>query len=173
MAIKKGDVIMVHYVGTFDDGSVFDSSEMLGQPFKFEVGAGHIIKGFDDSVLGKEVGDEYSIKLQPSEAYGDYEEKLLGKIPMTKFPKDAELEPGMMLQIVDQDGNGHFARITDVSESEVSYDMNHPMAGKILNFKISIVETGCEPDNFCGCGCEEEGSFGCGDGCTDNCGHDH
>ncbi|MFX1398500.1 MAG: peptidylprolyl isomerase [Promethearchaeota archaeon] len=78
MAIKKGDIIKVHYVGTFDDGTVFDSSEDLGQPFKYEVGAGHIIKGFDESVVGKEVGDEYTVKLQPSEAYGEYEKNLLG-----------------------------------------------------------------------------------------------
>ncbi|MBN1801930.1 MAG: peptidylprolyl isomerase [Candidatus Lokiarchaeota archaeon] len=174
MAIKKGDIIMVHYVGTFDDGSVFDSSETLGRPFKFEVGAGHIIKGFDDSVLGKEVGDEYSIRLKPSEAYGEYQKDLLGKVPISKFPKDAELEPGMMLQIIDQHGNGHFATITEVTELDVSYDMNHPMAGKTLNFQINILETGCEPDFFSsGFENESHDHSDCGDGCCDDCGHNH
>ncbi|MFX1398501.1 MAG: hypothetical protein ACFFAS_15845 [Promethearchaeota archaeon] len=80
----------------------------------------------------------------------------------------------MMLQIVDNHGNGRFATITEVTDSDVKFDMNHPLAGKVLNFKITVLETGCEPDpHHCGCGCESEAPSDRGDGCTDDCGHFH
>ena len=155
MAIKKGDIIKVHYTGTFNDGTVFDSSESHGHPLKFEVGAQQLIKGFDDSVIGKEVGDEYSIKLEPHEAYGEYNEAFTQQVPKSQFPTDPEPQPGMMLQLMGPDGNATIASIKNVSEDFVTIDLNHPMAGKTLNFKIKIVETGCEPDppSACECGC--------------------
>ena len=174
MTIQKGEVIKVNYVGTFEDGTVFDSSDSHGHPLLFQVGAGNIIKGFEDSVLGREVGEEYSIKLQPRDAYGEYDQSLLGQISITKFPENTELEAGMMFQIIGNDGNRMIAVITDINDSTVSYDMNHPMAGKVLNFKITILETGCEDElQHCGCGCESDHNSGCGDGCMDDCGHMH
>jgi len=155
MGIKKGDIIKVQYTGTFDDGTVFDSSETHGKPMKFQVGSGQLIKGFDSSVLGKDVGDEFSIKLQPAEAYGEYQEGMSQKVPRDQFPKGTEPEIGMMLQVMSPDGQAAIATITEVSEEDITLDLNHPMAGKVLNFKIKIIETGCEPDapSECGCGC--------------------
>ena len=154
MGIKKGDIIKVQYTGTFDDGAVFDSSETHGKPMKFQVGSGQLIMGFDNSVMGKDVGDEFSIKLQPAEAYGEYQEGMSQKIPRDQFPKDAEPELGMMLQVMSPDGHAAIATITEVSEDDITLNLNHPMAGKVLNFKIKIIETGCEPDapSECGCG---------------------
>ncbi|MFX1317333.1 MAG: peptidylprolyl isomerase [Promethearchaeota archaeon] len=154
MSIKKGEWIKVDYVGTFDDGTIFDSTDKSGSnPLKFQVGMGQLIKGFDDSVIGKTLGEEYSIKLEPAEAYGEYKEGLTQKVPKDQFPKDREPQPGMMLVVMGPQGQ-MLASIKKVEEDNVIIDLNHPMAGKVLNFKIKIVETNCEPDppNVCGCG---------------------
>jgi FKBP-type peptidyl-prolyl cis-trans isomerase 2 len=156
MAIKKGDIIKVEYEGSLEDGSIFDSTEKNGgNPLKFEVGGGQIIKGFDEAVLGKEVGDEFSIKLQPSEAYGDYKNELIRKMPKSLFPKEQDPKPGMIIQVMDETGHVMLASIKEVQEENVIVDMNHPLAGKALNFKIKVTEIGCEPDppHSCGCGC--------------------
>ena len=156
MAIKKGDIIKVEYTGTFDDGEVFDSTEMHeDKPIKFQVGKGQLIPGFDNSVIGKEVGEEYEIRLEPSEAYGDYKDGLIRSIPRDQFPPDQEPKKGMMLALMGPNNQPIPATIKEVKEDTVDVDLNHPMAGKTLNFKIKIVETGCEPDppSACGCGC--------------------
>ncbi|MFX1411353.1 MAG: peptidylprolyl isomerase [Promethearchaeota archaeon] len=154
MSIKKGEWIKVDYVGTFDDGTIFDSTEKSGgNPLKFQVGMGQLIKGFDDSVIGKNIGEEYTIKLKPAEAYGEYKEGLTQKVPKDQFPKDQEPQPGMMLVVMGPQGQ-MLASIKKIEEDDVIIDLNHPMAGKVLNFKIKIVETNCEPNppNVCGCG---------------------
>ncbi|MFX1571803.1 MAG: peptidylprolyl isomerase [Promethearchaeota archaeon] len=154
MAVKKGEWIKVEYIGTFEDGTVFDSTELSGgSPLKFQVGMGQIVKGFDDSVIDKKLGDEYTIRLEPSEAYGDYKEGIIQKVPKDQFPKGPELEPGLMLMIMGPQGP-MLATIKTIEDDNVIIDLNHPMAGKVLNFKIKIVDTNCEPDppNTCSCG---------------------
>jgi FKBP-type peptidyl-prolyl cis-trans isomerase 2 len=155
MAVKKGEWIKVEYEGTFDDGTIFDSTKQNGgNPLKFQVGVGQLVKGFDESVMGKDLGEEYLIRLEPSEAYGEYKEGLTHKVPKDQFPKGAELHPGLMLMVMSPQGQKP-ASIKSIEKNDVIIDLNHPMAGKVLNFKIKIVETGLEPDpiNACGCGC--------------------
>ncbi|MFW9902063.1 MAG: peptidylprolyl isomerase [Candidatus Thorarchaeota archaeon] len=155
MAIKDGDIIKVEYVGTFDDGKVFDSTQLNGGiPLKFEVGAGQLIPGFDNSVIGKSVGDEYNIRLNPSEAYGEYKEDMTQSISIDQFPPEQEPKPGLMILLMGPQGQPVPATIKEVVEDIVTLDLNHPMAGKVLNFRIKILETGCEPDppHACGCG---------------------
>ena len=159
MAIKEGDIIKVEYIGTFDDGTIFDSTEINGSiPLKFEVGAGQIIPGFDKSVIGKSVGHDYDIRLEPSEAYGDYKEGLTQSISKDQFPPEQEPQAGLMILLIDPQGQPVPATIKEVDDVIVIIDLNHPMAGKTLNFKIKIVETGCEPDplHACGPGCEHD-----------------
>ncbi len=139
MPIKKGDKIKVDYTGTLDDGTVFDSSEGK-QPLEFEVGAGNIIKGFDSAVIGMEKGEEKEIKIPPAEAYGDSNPELIKKFPRDKLPSDKEPKQGMMLVLGTPDGKKIPAKIAEVNEKEVTLDLNHPLAGKALNFKIKIVE---------------------------------
>ncbi len=161
MEIKNGDIIKVEYVGTFEDGTIFDSTKNNGNiPLKFEVGAGKIIPGFDKSVVGKSVGEEYNIKLQPFESYGEYKDGLLQTIPKDSFPKDQEPKEGMMIMIMNSHGHPIPASIKKVKKETCTIDLNHPMAGKILNFKIKILETGCEPDpeHICGCGSDHDHS---------------
>ena len=163
MAVKKGEWIKVEYTGTLDDGTIFDSTGVNGgDPLKFQVGSGQLIKGFDESVQGKAIGEEYSIRLEPTEAYGEYKGGLTHKVPRDQFPKDAELHTGLMIMVSGPQGQMP-ASIKSIEEDEVIIDLNHPMAGKVLNFKIKIVETNCEPDppSACGCGCDANNQDGC------------
>ena len=139
MPIKKGDKVKVDYTGTLEDGTVFDTSEGK-QPLEFEVGSGQLIKGFDEAVTGMEKGEEKEITLQPAEAYGDHNPQLIKKIPRDKLPEGQEPKPGMMLSLGTPDGKQFPARITEVDDKEISIDLNHPLAGKVLKFKIKVVE---------------------------------
>jgi len=157
MSIKEGDIIKVQYEGTLDDRTVFDSTDLHdGEPLIFEVGAGNIIQGFENAVIGKVVGNEIDIKIQPSDAYGDRNPELMIKVPRSEFPEDVEPKPGMILQVSGPQGEMKLALIAQVEENEIKLDMNHPMAGIVLNFKIRILEIGCElpkHDHSEGCGC--------------------
>ena len=139
MPVKKGDKIKVDYTGTLEDGIVFDTSEGK-QPLEFEVGAGKLIKGFDNGVIGMEKGEEKDIKIEPTEAYGDSNPEMVKKFPKESLPKEQEPKPGMMLVVNTPDGKQFPAKITEVGDKEVTIDLNHPLAGKTLNFKVKIVE---------------------------------
>ena len=140
MAIKNGDKVKVEYTGTFDDGTVFDSSEKHGQPLEFEVGAKQVIAGFDAAVVGMEKGEEKAITLTPADAYGEPNPKMIQEVPAAKLPKDKELKVGMMLLVTLPNGGKLPAKIIEIGDEKVKLDLNHPMAGKVLHFKIKIVE---------------------------------
>ena len=139
MTIKKGSKVKVEYTGTLDDGTVFDTSEKHGKPLEFEVGANQIIPGFEKAIVEMKKGEEKKIKLSPKEAYGDNNPELVKKIPRDKLPKE-ELKPGMMLLMGLPDGQQMPVKIIEVGEKEVTLDLNHPLAGKTLNFKIKVVD---------------------------------
>lgn len=138
--IKKGDKISVDYTGTLDDGTMFDSSKHgdHSHPLEFEVGSGQIIKGFDDAVLGMSVGQEKDIHLLPKDAYGDPTPQLMQKIPKQHLPPGFEPKKGLMLVLSAPDGQQIPAKIIEISEKDITMDLNHPLAGKNLNFKIKI-----------------------------------
>ena len=139
MTIKQGDRIKVEYTGTFDDGTVFDTSKGKG-PLEFEVGSGQIIPGFDKAVVGMKKGGEKKIKIDPKDAYGDYNSQLVKEIPRRVLPPEQEPKPGMMLALGTPDGQRIPARITGVTDEHVTIDLNHPLAGKKLNFNVKIVD---------------------------------
>ncbi|MEE9525094.1 MAG: peptidylprolyl isomerase [Candidatus Woesearchaeota archaeon] len=138
MSVKKGDKIKVEYTGTLEDGTVFDTSEGK-QPLEFEVGAKKIIKGFDNAIIGMEKDEEKEITLQPAEAYGDHNPKLIQKVPKDKLPADKEPKVGMMLLMKTPDGKQFPAKIAEITDKEIALDLNHPLAGKVLKFKIKVV----------------------------------
>ena len=140
MPVKKGDKIKVEYTGTFDDGTVFDASEKHGKPLEIEAGSGQVIPGFDNALIGMEKGEEKEIKLKPEYAYGQPNEKMVQKVPKEQFPKDKEIKAGMMLAVGLPNGAQMPAKIAEVTDKEVTLDLNHPLAGKTLNFKIKVVE---------------------------------
>ncbi len=139
MIIEDGHKISVHYIGTFEDGEMFDSSRERG-PLDFEVGAGQMIKGFDLAVVGMKVGESKQITLAPEEAYGPRNEEMLIEMPLKNFPQDMELTEGMQLQLTNPNGQPVPAMVAKVEEEHVTMDVNHPMAGKTLVFDIEIVE---------------------------------
>jgi FKBP-type peptidyl-prolyl cis-trans isomerase 2 len=142
MPVKKGDKIKVDYTGTLDDGKVFDSSTHgdHSHPLEFEVGSGKVIKGFDEAVVGMEKDGEKEFKIESKDAYGEPNPELVKKIPKEKFPPEPPLQAGMVLMLKAPDGHQFPATIKEVGDKEVTLDMNHPLAGKNLNFKIKIVD---------------------------------
>lgn len=138
MPIKNGDKVKIDYEGTLNDGTIFDSSEKHGEPLEFEVGAGQIIPGFEDALIGMEKGDEKEITLQPTEAYGDHNPNLVQKIPKDQLPN--EVMEGMMLVVSLPNGVQMPVKVTGVTDEFVTIDLNHPLAGKVLKFKIKIVD---------------------------------
>jgi len=142
MTIKKGDKVKVEYTGTLEDGTVFDSSTHgeHTHPLEFEAGAGQLIKGFDDAVIGMKKGEEKEIKLSPEQAYGEAKPDMIKKFSKDKLPPGQEAKPGMMIMLNSPDGRKFPAKIVEVDDKEVSIDFNHPLAGKALNFKIKVVE---------------------------------
>ncbi|MEK6939175.1 MAG: peptidylprolyl isomerase [Nanoarchaeota archaeon] len=127
------------YTGTFDDGTVFDESEKHGQPLEFEVGSGQVIKGFDDAVMGMKNGEEKKIVIPPAEAYGEVKAELRKKVPRKQLPQDQEPKVGMVLAVGLPNGMQFPARIMEVTTDDVTIDLNHPLAGKTLHFKIKVV----------------------------------
>jgi FKBP-type peptidyl-prolyl cis-trans isomerase 2 len=140
MPIKNGDKVEIDYTGTLDDGTVFDSSEKHGKPLEFSIGAHQVIKGFEDAVVGMEKGQEKDIKLQPADAYGDPNPDLIKKVPKNQLPKDKTPEVGMTLVLGLPNGAQMPAKITEIADDTVTIDLNPPMAGKVLNFKIKVVD---------------------------------
>lgn len=140
MAVKGGDTVKVEYTGKLDDGSVFDSSENHGRPLEFQVGTGQVIKGFDDALLGMSEGEEKEFNIPPQEAYGQHDPTLVQKVPREVFPKDAELVPGLLFEAGLPTGQRVPAMISEVSQETVVVDLNHPLAGKTLNFRIRLKE---------------------------------
>lgn len=139
MPVKEGDKIKVHYTGSLEDGTVFDSSEGK-EPIEFEAGKGMVIKGFDSAVIGMEKGDEKEVTIKPDEAYGTSNDQLFQKVPKDQFPKDQEIKPGMMMLLKAPDGRQIPAKVASIDGEEVTIDLNHPLAGKTLKFKIKVEE---------------------------------
>lgn len=138
MTAKTGDKVKIEYTGTLEDGTIFDSSADHGNPLEFEVGSGQVIKGFDDAILGMNEGEEKQFSIEPVDAYGEHDPTLVQKVPREIFPQDAELVPGLLFEAGLPTGEKVPATITDVQGGIVSVDLNHPLAGKKLNFKIKL-----------------------------------
>jgi FKBP-type peptidyl-prolyl cis-trans isomerase 2 len=142
MSIKKGDKVTLEYEGRFENGEVFDSTNHgdHSHPMTFEAGVGQVVKGFDAAVLGMEKGQEKEFTIRPEDAYGQPNPHLQQKIPRDKLPKDQEPKEGMMLLLRTPDGHQMPARILNVTNENITIDLNHPLAGKTLIFKIKILK---------------------------------
>ena len=139
MIVKKGDKVQVEYEGTFDDGNVFDSTEKQnGKPLEFEVGKGKVIKGFDDSVIGMKKGEEKEIVIEPKQGYGDRNPRMIRKISRDKIPKEKKIKEGMLIALQSPEGAQLPGEIASITDEFVTLDLNHPLAGKTLHFKIKI-----------------------------------
>jgi peptidylprolyl isomerase len=140
--VKKGDIVTVEYEGRFETGEVFDSTNHgdHSHPLTFTAGNSEVVKGFDQAIIGMKKGEEKEIKITPEEAYGRPNPKLVQKLPREKLPKDQEPKAGLILMLRSQSGYQIPARITAVDKKEITIDLNHPLAGKTLIFKIKLTE---------------------------------
>ena len=141
-AAVKGDKVKIDYTGTLDDGQMFDSSTHgdHSHPLEFVVGSGEVIKGFDEAIIGMKIGEEKNVILPKEKAYGDHNPALLKKVPKSNLPTGKELQAGMMLVLKTPDGHQIPAKIAEINASEVVIDLNHPLAGKTLHFKLRLVD---------------------------------
>ena len=137
---NEGKVVRIHYTGTTDDGKKFDSSYDRNDPIEFTCGAGQVIKGFDDAVMDMEVGDKKTIHLTPDEAYGEVNEELIQEVPLENIPNAEELPLGETIYMHGPDGQPIPMVVAKIEDGKATFDMNHPLAGKPLNFDLELVE---------------------------------
>lgn len=137
---NKGKRVRAHYVGTFDDGTIFDSSVKRGEPLEFVCMAGQMIPGFDAAVENMEVGEVKNVRIPAADAYGERDESLVQEIPSANVPGYEELPVGEMVYLQGPGGQPLPVKVVEVTDDHVVFDMNHEMAGKDLNFEISLVE---------------------------------
>ncbi len=135
---KNGDVVRLNYKGTFADGTVFDSSENHG-PIQFIVGKGMVISGFEDAVVGMKPGDSKTIEISSENAYGPHRDELVLEIPKDKLPEGLEPEIGQRIQF-SKDDQTFELQVMAMGEANVTFDGNHPLAGKDLIFEIELLE---------------------------------
>lgn len=140
MKVKQGDRVLVDYEGRFESGEVFDTSSHgdHSHPLEFKVGEHQVIKGFEDAVLGMEENEEKEFTIKPEEGYGMRDEKLTQKMPRRLIPENHKLEAGMTL-VMDSPEGQIPVRIAAIDNQHVTIDLNHPLAGKTLVFKIKLV----------------------------------
>ncbi len=128
---------MVHYTGTLDDGTEFDSSRD-GFPLDFVIGSGQLIDGFDSAVRGLAVGESVTVRLEAAEGYGEPNPELIADVPIKEFPPEilSQLSLGMAIPL----SNGISPVITNITDTFVTLDANHPLAGEALTFDIELVD---------------------------------
>ncbi len=136
---KSGDTVRIHYTGTLDDGTEFDSSAGR-DPLEFALGGGQVIPGFDDAVDGMSVGESKSVRIPPEQAYGERHDQLVQEVPKSALPDEIEPAVGMQLQSRSPEGHVMNLVVTDVADETITVDGNHPLAGQALTFAIELVE---------------------------------
>ncbi|MDD2853915.1 MAG: peptidylprolyl isomerase [Desulfuromonadaceae bacterium] len=165
---KTGDKVRVHYTGTLEDGSVFDSSEPKSklhpldsgcgcrsqgeksgcgcssepadEPLEFVIGAGQLIPKFEAAVIGLEPGQSISVSIPADDAYGQRANEMIAVIERSEIPSDIKPEPGHQMEVLLEDGTPLPVIVTEVSDTTITLDANHPLAGRELNFAIRLVE---------------------------------
>ena len=135
-----GKTCRAHYRGTFNDGTQFDSSYDRGEPLEFVCGAGQMILGFDKAVADMEVGQAVDVHLMPEEAYGMPDPNAVFSVEIAQLPGSEELEAGQQVYLSNQFGQPFPVKVVEKDEKMITFDANHEMAGKELNFRIELVE---------------------------------
>lgn len=138
---KSGDTVKIHYTGRLDDGTVFDSSAER-EPLEFTLDGGQVIPGFDQAVMGMSPGQSKTEKIPMDQAYGPHRPELVVEVDKQQFPPDVQPEVGQQLQVQQENGQIIPVFVTQVTDSKVTLDANHPLAGEDLTFDIQLVEIG-------------------------------
>ena len=137
--VNEGQTVSLHYIGTFDDGTKFDSSRDRGQPLTFQVGSGQVIPGFDTAVRSMTVGETQDVRIEAAEAYGETNPEAFQDVPRAIFDPEMELVVDATVYGQQPDGRQMMARIVEFNDETVRLDLNHPLAGKPLNFNIELL----------------------------------
>lgn len=135
--VESGKVVAVHYTGKLTNGELFDTSEGR-DPLKFQVGSGQIIPGFEQAIMGKNVGEKVTVNIPSDEAYGQVKEEFIVSVPKSQMP--GEVQQGQQLQAEGEAGQVINVIVKEVNEDHVIVDGNHPLAGQDLIFDIEVVE---------------------------------
>lgn len=159
--VENGKFVQIEYTGTFDNGEIFDSNVGM-DPLEFQVGSGSIINGLDRGLIGMVSDEEKEITVSPEDAYGDYNDEFVLTVPLSEMRANFEPEPGMVISIQMENGNLIPARVTDISGDSVILDLNHPLAGKTLHFKVKVVDITDNAQLDSGCASCSDDS--CGEG---------
>lgn len=136
--VKSGDTVKVHYTGSLEDGSVFDSSQGR-EPLEFTVGSGQVIAGFDDAVTGMSVGEKKTVMIPCAKAYGDANSDLVMTVPLEQVPPDLKPEVGMRLEVGGAKGEVLRVTVAEITDEHIILDANPPLAGKDLTFALELV----------------------------------
>jgi len=138
MKVTNGHAVSVHYRGTFTDGTEFDNSRTRGQTLDFTLGAGHMIDGFNNAIVGMTVGETKTFTLEPDEAYGSRNDEAVQEVSRSSFEPGFEFIVGEIIR--GQTPQGPFvARIQSLQDDTVTLDFNHPLAGRNLTFEVEVV----------------------------------
>lgn len=139
MAVKQGDTVKVHYVGTLNDGDVFDSSEGR-DPLSFTVGGGQVIPGFNDAVIGMEPGEQKDVKIPVDQAYGERQDDMVIQAAVEQIPEGLNPEVGQMLEVGGAEGEVLQVLVVGLDDKHITMDANPPLAGEELNFHLELIE---------------------------------
>ena len=154
--VENGLFVSVDYKGTLTNGDVFDTS--LGrQPLEVKVGAGQLITGFENELMGMSLNDKKTFTLEPESAYGQRNENLTQNFPRADIPHGVDPKVGMTVGMHTPEGQQIPAKIVHLDDEKVTLDMNHPLAGETLTFEIEVVnisDTPTQAPSGCGCGCD-------------------
>jgi len=139
MSAKRGDTVKIHYTGKFDDGTEFATSSSDG-PMQFTIGEGQVISGLEQAVMGMRPGEAKTAEILAEQAYGPYRKDKVVKISRDRFPPHLQLQIGTVLRLRKAGGEKIRRIVTTVSETSVTLDANHPLAGEALTFDLQLIE---------------------------------
>jgi len=157
--VENGSFVSFDYKGTLDNGKVFDTSANR-QPLEFKMGAGHVIKGLEENLLGMALNEKKTFTVSPENGFGERNEELNQSFSKSELPPDSDPKPGQIIGVETQEGHQIPATITEVHDDTFSVDMNHPLAGRSLTFDVEIVgisdkptqeHNACPTDEKCDC----------------------
>jgi len=164
--------VSMDYKGTLEDGTLFDTSANR-QPLEFKMGAGQVIKGVEENLMGMALNEKKVFTIAPDKAYGDRDESLTQTFARSDLPPEMDPQPGQILRLQTQDGQQIPGTICDVRDEDFSVDLNHPLAGESLTFDVEVVgisDTPTQKKDACGTqNCEQQGCEPQGCDCSSGC----
>ncbi|HXY53173.1 MAG TPA: peptidylprolyl isomerase [Nitrospirota bacterium] len=135
---KRGDTVRVHYTGRLEDGTVFDTSRSR-HPLQFTLGNGQVIAGFENAIAGMNIGESKTTVIPVEQAYGPRRDDMIVTVKRDELPHDLDAKIGQRLELTQMDNRTILVTVTNVTESSLTLDANHPLAGRTLTFDIELV----------------------------------